>query len=538
MNRAGWWLAAIPAAAILGIPLLIAPLYLSIELFSLPLSALVEFAQRPSLLHSIGITLLLALLPTMAALYVAIFFVAGRRPPTWIAPLLAMPHVAFAVGMSFILVSDGWLSRLLPMVNLPIADKSLTLTLLVLFFKELPFLLLMAAVVMQQLPTRAWYLSGASLGYSRWQTFTRVVLPAALPRLRLPLIAVAVYALAVVDVVSVVGPNLPAPLALRAFNWQQQFAGQSQAFAILAQWLLLMLTLAAVLLVIAHERALVWWARRLASQGPGLPGKARKRLQQAGQALASTLTVTTAVLTLFALLSMLLWSVAQSWPGDAWRPQQLTLAHWRWEGDYVLDAIQASLGLALVSASVGLVLSVLVLELQVRVGRYLPVWLPLLPILLPQLPMVIGWQLGISYFNLPVGWLWVAWSHTMFCFAYAYLMLNRDYLAFDSRWLLVAASVQKSPLQAFVSIKLRMLAGPLIFAWAVAFSVSILQYVPTVLLGAGRVVTITMEATAYGSGFERSLAALYALGQVSLPALVFVFAVVVNRILKKETVRC
>lgn len=536
MNRAGWWLAAVLATLVLAVPLLLAPMQLTLRLTELPFAAWAAFTDTPGLLQSIGYTLILALVPTLLALYTALYFVAGQlKAPAWIAPVLAMPHVAFAIGISFLLVSNGWIARITPGLEGLLHDKSMPLMILVLWLKELPFLLLMSAVAMQQLPLRQWYATGASLGYSRRQTFFSVVLPEVLSRLRLPVFAVAVYAVSVVDVASVVGPNLPAPLALRAFNWQQQFAGQSQTFALLAQWLLVLLAGASMVLLLLHERLLVLIARFRAGLGPRIKRKTLEVVQRSLHYAARIITVLVVGLTLLALTAMLLWSLAQRWPaGNPW-PAIFTLEHWQWEGPYVISALLSSLWLALVTAVSALVLAVVVLELQVRAGRYLPVWLPLLPLLIPQLPLVIGWQTGISYFALPVSAAWVLWAHTLFAFAYAYLMLSREYLAFDERWLLVAHSLQKSPVRAFFAIKLRLLISPLLFAWSVAFSVSILQYVPTVLLGAGRVVTITTEATAYGSGFERSLAAVYALGQVLLPALVFVAAIALNRRLKQET---
>lgn len=538
MSKASWWLAAALAALVIGFPLLLAPMQLLLRLFDLSVSDWVAFVGSPGLLQSVGYTLLLALVPTLLALYAALYFIAGRqRGPTWIAPLLAMPHVAFAVGISFLLVTDGWMQRLLPAVGGLVDDKSMPLMLLVLWFKELPFLLLMSAVAMQQLPLQQWYITGASLGYSRRQSFFRVILPEVLPRLRLPVFAVAVYAVSVVDVASVVGPNLPTPLALRAFNWQQQFAEQSQTFALLAQWLLVALAGVSMLVLLFHERMLTFTARCNARMGLRPTVTITALLQRGLQYMARTVTLAVVVFTLLALIAMLLWSLAQSWPGDSLWPATFTLEHWQWEGSYVLAALLSSLWLALMTASGALLLVIIVLELQVRADRYLPVWVPLLPIMLPQLPLVIGWQTGISYFGLPVNAFWVVWAHIVFAFAYAYLMLSREYLAFDERWLVVARSLQKSPLRAFCTVKLRMLISPLLFAWAVAFSVSILQYVPTVLLGAGRVVTITTEATAYGSGFERSLAAVYALGQIILPALVFATAILLNRRVRREAPR-
>lgn len=69
----------------------------------------------------------------------------------------------------------------------------------------------------------------------------------------------------------------------------------------------------------------------------------------------------------------------------------------------------------------------------------------------------------------------------------------------------------------------------IISAWAVGFSVSVVQYLPTLLLGGGRVLTITTEAVAVGTGYDRRLAAVYGLTQAVLPLLFFLFARFINR---------
>jgi putative thiamine transport system permease protein len=55
------------------------------------------------------------------------------------------------------------------------------------------------------------------------------------------------------------------------------------------------------------------------------------------------------------------------------------------------------------------------------------------------------------------------------------------------------------------------------------------QYLPTLILGAGRIATVTTEAVALSSGFDRRVTAIYALFQALLPLLFFTFAVIVNR---------
>ena len=59
---------------------------------------------------------------------------------------------------------------------------------------------------------------------------------------------------------------------------------------------------------------------------------------------------------------------------------------------------------------------------------------------------------------------------------------------------------------------------------AVGFAVSVGQYLPTLLVGAGRFTTVTTEAVALASGGDRRVIGVYALLQAALPFLGFSLA--------------
>jgi len=66
-------------------------------------------------------------------------------------------------------------------------------------------------------------------------------------------------------------------------------------------------------------------------------------------------------------------------------------------------------------------------------------------------------------------------------------------------------------------------------AWAIAFAVSVAQFLPTLYIGAGRFVTVTTEAVAQSAAGQRGLMSAYALLQTVLPLLVFAIAVMMGR---------
>lgn len=65
--------------------------------------------------------------------------------------------------------------------------------------------------------------------------------------------------------------------------------------------------------------------------------------------------------------------------------------------------------------------------------------------------------------------------------------------------------------------------------FAVGFAVSVAQFLPTLYVGEGQIVTVTTEAVTLSSGGQRSLVAAFAWLQWLLPAVVFALAAWLGR---------
>ncbi|MEG3028538.1 MAG: ABC transporter permease, partial [Aeromonas sp.] len=226
--------------------------------------------SQPGLWHSLGLSLWVAVASTLGALLLTALLLAHGEGSRWMAclrrllsPLLALPHVAFAIGFAFLLAPSGWLLRLLAPV-LGFADlppdwqtlkDPLGLGLIVaLILKETPFLLLMALAAQDPARVARQQWLGHTLGFCGPQVWWRLLLPALWPALRLPLYAVAAYGLGVVDLAQLLGPDAPPPLAVRLWLWYQDpdlhWRGACASGALLL--------LTANLLLLAGLRLLEW----------------------------------------------------------------------------------------------------------------------------------------------------------------------------------------------------------------------------------------------------------------------------------------
>ena len=494
--------------------------------------------QQPGIGTAVRLSLTSGLLSTALALGLSCALWAwlpqhpgGRRMLRLVPPLLALPHVAVAVGLAFLIAPGGWLVRLLspwltgwdrpPTDLITDHDPHGLAMVLGLLVKELPFLLLMTGAALHQVPVAALLRGGAALGQAPASAWFKLVLPRLYPQLRLPVYAVLAYAMSSVEVAWVLGPGDPPPLALMATRWLTDPDLQSQFVAAAAALLQGALVLAALL---------AWWLAE------GLVARAGRAWCQHGarQGWADALTPLGAWLAIGSLVTglatwalMALWSVAQAWRFPSLWPQAWTLDRWATIDDSLLAALAHTAGLAAASATLSLLLVVACLEHETRRGRNAAprtLWLVYAPLLVPQLAFLFGFQVLLVALGLDGKWLAVAWAHTVFVLPYAFLTLVDPWRALDSRFARAAAALGASPWRVLWRVRLPLLAPAIAQTLAVGIAVSVGLYLPTLFAGAGRIATLTTEAVTLSAGADRRVLGVYSVLQAALPWLAFAAA--------------
>jgi putative thiamine transport system permease protein len=79
-----------------------------------------------------------------------------------------------------------------------------------------------------------------------------------------------------------------------------------------------------------------------------------------------------------------------------------------------------------------------------------------------------------------------------------------------------------------------MMLRAILTAFAFGFAISIAQYLPTLMIGAGRLPTVTTEAVALAAGGDRRVLGAFALIQSALPIVAFVAAAWIPAILYRR----
>ena len=450
-----------------------------------------------------------------------------------LSPLLSVPHAAAAFGLAFLIAPSGWIARALsPWAtgwerppDLLITQDPWGLALVAgLVVKEVPFLLLMTLAALGQVESGRAVLLARTQGYGRMTAWLKAVGPQVYPQIRLPVYAVLAYSASAVDVALILGPTRPAPLAVEVLGWLADPDLALRFRAAAGALLQLALVAGALLLWRVGEIAVRRRGRAWIHAGGRGAGDGPARAAAMGAALLI------AALVAAGLAGLAVWSAAGLWSfPDAW-PDGLSLRAWRRSAPGLRSAAFETAAIGAAATGIALALALACLEAEHRHGLRAgsrALWLLYLPLLVPQATFLVGLQSFAVAAGADGSRAGVIAAHLVFVLPYVLLSLADPFRAWDARLGLVAASLGAGPDRALWRVRLPMLLRPVLTAAAVGFAVSVGQYLPTLLIGAGRISTLTTEAVALASGGDRRLIGVHALAQAAMPLVGFALALAV-----------
>lgn len=503
-----------------------------------------ELFATPGIATSILLSLSVGLITTAVSLGAVILFVAGWQATRLfqalthlISPLLAMPHAAAAFGLAFLIAPSGlflralspWATGLDRPPDLLIVNDPLAISMMAgLIIKEIPFLLLMTLAALPQTDSRRLTQVTASFGYGRIAGWSLAVLPLVYRQIRLPIFAVIAYATSVVDVALILGPTTPPPLAVQLVKWMNDPDIGLRFKASAGAMLQLGVTVLALAVWRAGERLVAAIARHRLTSGRRRPRDGAMRFAGAG---FMSLVVAAVGLGLVALV---LWSVAGFWRFPDTLPAGFTLRAWSRQLTNAGDVLTITIVIGAIATASALAMTLGALENEDRRGRRAgrrAMTLLYLPLIVPQIAFLFGLQVFFVKLGIDATLWAVALTHLVFVMPYVFLSLADPWRAFDRRYSVVATGLGSSLNRVFWRIRLPMLIGAILTAAAVGFAVSVGQYLPTLLVGAGRWPTVTTEAVALAAGGDRRVIGVYALLQMILPFLGFALAAIVPTLL-------
>ena len=529
----------------LGLPLIL--------LFVFPLSASVFFAlgglfdaagwtallAHPQVWPALQLSLSTGLVSTGISLFVALLIVSGLyqtklwpRLSSQVGAMLAVPHLALAVGISFLIMPSGFIARVIAVfVGWAVPPNWVTthdpygLALIACsVIKETPFLIwILASILSSEDVLRNFVGQRAvalSLGHDLKSVWARIYLPQILPKILWPLLVVFTYSATVVDMALVIGPTQSPTLAM--IVWSDINDAQvlhNARGGVGAIFLSLAVALAALFI---WSIAKVLAARRTwLTVGPSFKNATRlflSRILVLKFIAIYTLTIVTLILLSFATL----------WPFPFLWPQTLNAAAWLrvWGNP---SALITSLLLAFATTATAFGLIVVWMESQPKAHDKIVLVLSATALGLPAILVSLGQYRAFLHVGLDGTAAGLFLAHLIPVTAYMFIVLAGPYRSFDPRWRFSASGLLASFARFFWVVKLPLLKAPLLAASAIGFAVSFSQYVPAQLIAAGRFSTLPMEAVTLTSGTNRPLSAAFALLLMLPTLLVFSAAAYFSR---------
>lgn len=495
--------------------------------------------EQPGLGTGVFLTLTSGFLATMLSLGLALAFCAAAhgtrsfaRAQAFLAPLLATPHAALAIGFAFLVAPSGWIARLIspeisgwtrPPDIATVQDPWGLAFVAGLLLKETPYLLLCLVAALGQTDVGRGVASARTLGYGPFMAWAKIAIPRLYPLIRLPVYAVLAFSLSSVDVALILAPTNPPTLPVLIVRWASDPHLDLFFPAAAAALLQLGLVLASIGAWRLGEIALERFAR------DWLTGGARGRSASPFGPLARASLGATFGLAVASLLGIALWSVAQTWrfPDDL--PAVWTMANWARELPGLAGPAGTTLAVAACATLLALSLAALCLENESRnradgKKALLALYAPLL---IPQVSFLIGAQALLVRLDADGAFAALVWAHLLFVLPYVFLALADPWRKLDPRYTRTALCLGASPWRAFVAVKLPLLLRPLLAAAAIGFAVSVALYLPTLFAGGGRWSTLTTEAVTLSSGGDRRVLGVYAFAQAALPLIVYSGALLV-----------
>ena len=523
---------ALPLILLFILPVLAVLLFMLQDTTSL--SAWAALIAHPQLAKGLGLSLLTGGVATAIAVFVSVLIVfmasdSGRlqRLSRGVGTMLAVPHLAFAIGLSFVIMPSGFFTRMLarpfgwvsPPAWVTTHDPYGLALIVALAIKESSFLIFVLLGILAREDVRQSFAAqravAQSLGHGSLSIWLRVLLPQLAKQLMWPLVIVFFYATSVVDMALVLGPTQPPTFALVV--WSDLNSATLADNARGGAGAVLLATAASAVVLIGFAMAKLCRSKFMsyATRGPSL----RKLPMWLGAAKWRGLQVFYAA----AVVVLVLLSFAPLWPFPNLLPPVWNAAAWV----QVLvrpDALIASLVLAGLSCTIAVFLLIGWFESRPERDDRLVLVLSLAMLGLPALLTGLGQYRLLLRLDLVATALGLLVAHLLPTTAYMFIMLRGPYRAFEQGYYNAAQGLGATPISFLWRVKWPLLKAPIASAMAVGYAVSFAQYVPAQLVSAGRFTTLPIESVTLASGGNRSLTAAFALLLMVPPLIAFATA--------------
>lgn len=238
------------------------------------------------------------------------------------------------------------------------------------------------------------------------------------------------------------------------------------------------------------------------------------------------------------IIPQIIWSFAHRWLFPTLLPSQWSLQPWQYVlspssrvGEGFLNSLAIALVVSLLSIVIGLPASRALALHQFR-GKGTIEWLLMVPIIVPGIVVTMGIHQVFIRLHLTDTFLGVSLVHLIPCIPYMVLVMSSVFANYGTDLEDTARTLGASPVQVFRHVTLPGILPGLLVATLFTFLISWSQYVTSVLIGGGTIITLPMVLFPFISGTNSSNAAAISLVFVA-PAILML--VLTSRQLGRES---
>ena len=225
---------------------------------------------------------------------------------------------------------------------------------------------------------------------------------------------------------------------------------------------------------------------------------------------------------LFAVLlpfvPLILWSASEQWFYPSLLPQSFGPRAWSYvfgtAGDQIASGLFASFSLALVTTMVSLILGIpagRALGLYDFAGKKLVSLLLILPIIVPPLSVAMGLHLWFIRLGLAETFTGVVLIHLTFCLPYTIFVIWGVFSDYNPEFEEQARSLGASPTKILLQVMLPMILPGITVAALFSFLLSWSQYLSTLIIGGGKMLTLPILLFSLMDSGDRPVAAAVSL---------------------------
>lgn len=244
------------------------------------------------------------------------------------------------------------------------------------------------------------------------------------------------------------------------------------------------------------------------------------------------------VIVLAPLVVQVVWSFAFRWYFPDLLPGEWGLQAWRYVfspnsrvGEGLVNSLAIAIVVSLLSIAVGLP-AARALALHDFRGKGLVEWLLMIPIIVPAVVVTMGIHIVFIRLRLADTFLGMVLIHLIPCVPYMVLVMTSVFANYGTALEDTARTLGAGPVRTFWHVTLPAILPGLLVATLFTFLISWSQYVTSLLIGGGRIITLPMVLFPFISGANNATAAAISLVFVAPAIVALIFT---SRSLAKES---